>query len=260
MKRVLVLIALAVTSVLAADAAQLTGFVGTWMLNQQKSKLTGDTFVYKNAAEGMLHFSGGGVEYKFKADGKEYKDSLGYTIVWKEAGERAWDVETKLPGKSIFTTHTELSADGRTMTMVSKGTKPNGDPFESKAKAERITGKEGLVGTWQSKNLELSSPSAMIIAADGADGLAFSYPDFQLSFKVKLDGKDYPVAGPTVPPGAAASARKTGGRTIEMEFKKDGKAFSHDRMELSADGRTLTDSATVPGSKDKPTVAVYDKQ
>jgi hypothetical protein len=54
----------------------------------------------------------------------------------------------------------------------------------------------------------MSSPGAMIIAADGADGLAFSYPDFQLTFKVKLDGKDYPVAGPTIPPGAAGGGRK----------------------------------------------------
>jgi hypothetical protein len=31
-------------------------------------------------------------------------------------------------------------------------------------------------------------------------------------------------------------------------------------MELSADGRGLADSTTVPGSNDKSTVAVYEKQ
>jgi hypothetical protein len=44
-----------------------------------------------------------------------------------------------------------------------------------------------------------------------------------------------------------------------MINKKDGKPFSTERLELSVDGKTLTDTQSFPGSKGKPMVWVFDR-
>ena len=76
---------------------------------------------------------------------------------------------------------------------------------------------------------------------------------------MKFDGKDYPCTGPTMPKNFVMSVKKTGPRTLEFTEKMDGKVVFGDAFSVSSDGKTLTDEATPPGSKEKIKL-IYDKQ
>ncbi len=118
---------LALTGSLAAAESP---FAGTWKFNPAKSKLTGDTMKFEKTASGAIRCSGSGVSYTFKVDGKEYKGPFGEAIVWKQIDDTTWQTTTTQKGILLSTDTSKLSADGKTMTVVSKGTKPNGETFE----------------------------------------------------------------------------------------------------------------------------------
>jgi hypothetical protein len=102
--------------------------------------------------------------------------------------------------------------------------------------------------------------SVAAFAADGTTGFSSSVPAWKWSLQIKFDGKDYPVIGPTVPAGMAASAKLIGPTVIELVNKTGVKVFATERLEVSGDGKTLTDAQAFVGSKDKPTVWVFDRK
>jgi hypothetical protein len=54
-------------------------------------------------------------------------------------------------------------------------------------------------------------------------------------------------------------AKKVDDHTVELTYKLKGKTTETDKWELSADGKTLTDTITYAGIT-KPEVDVYDRQ
>jgi len=62
-----------------------------------------------------------------------------------------------------------------------------------------------------------------------------------------------------VPKGQTVSAKQNGDRDLEVTYKLKGKTLQTDRWEISADGKTLTDTVTYPGES-KQEVEVYDRQ
>ncbi len=244
----------------AAFAADGAGrFAGTWKFNQAKSQVTGNTVVIEKTTDGMARFAAPGEEVKFRLDGKDYKHSLGYLMNFRETGERTWEVTSKNEEKVIGTMNMQLSSDNRTITSVFKGTKPTGEAFEHKTEMRRIGAGNGFYGTWQMVSLAQDAPDLMVFATDGPNGFSLSLPAWEFTLKAKFDGKDYVVSGPTIPAGTTASAKLIGPGVIEIVNKKDGKPVSTERLEVSADGKTLTDTQSFPGGKDKPMVWVYDR-
>ena len=91
----------------------------------------------------------------------------------------------------------------------------------------------------------------------GADGLSFKAPDMGMSCDAKLDGKDYPCAGPMLPTGFTV-AMKHAGRSLDMTVKKDGKPFYQSTLTVSADGKSLTETGATTTGSDK-IKAVFDR-
>src|SRR5215475_6461373 len=192
------LAAFACGSALAADSP----WVGTWKLDPAKSHFTGDTFSYSKAANGMLRYSDGSAGgYEFAIDGKPYK-TLNRTITWNQAGPDTWDSQVRLDGKLIGTTHRVLSADGKTLTLTFKGTRPDGQSVDDEAVYERVGAGEGLLGTWRSvKSTAGGAPQTFVISAPSAGVLHYDVPDMKASAEGSTDGSDHPLTGPTVPQG-----------------------------------------------------------
>ena len=113
-------------------------------------------------------------------------------------------------------------------------------------------------GRWK-LNLEKSDdPGAaktIEFAQRGADGLTVKIVDANAVCEAKFDGKDYPAAGPTVPPGYTLAVRKIDDRTFELVQKMNGKTLYTSAYAVSPDGKTLRE--TNAGEK---THAVYDRQ
>jgi hypothetical protein len=131
----------------AADAPD--PIVGTWKLNVDKSKYDpgpgpkSQTRTYAQTADGIaLTFKGVSSdgtpmtgESTFKYDGKDYPitGSPDYdTLTLKRVNANTVKSSQKLAGKVVGTTVRTVSADGKTMTLTSKGTDSKGVKFNNK--------------------------------------------------------------------------------------------------------------------------------
>jgi hypothetical protein len=253
LQRLILLFAAATGVMMAADSP----FIGKWKVNPAKSQFAGTTTTFEQLPSGEMQMTAEGQSFKFKIDGKEYPSFFGSTAAWKQIDPNSWETVTKM-GAMTTTDTTKISADGKTMTTVSKGKKPNGEDFQETATWERVSGGPGLVGKWKSTKVQ-STAEMWEISANGDDGLNMKIVDYNAVCSVKFDGKDYPCSGPTMPKNFMMSAKKTGARSVEFTEKMDGKAVFIDLFTVSADGKTITDDAAAPGSNEKVKV-VYDKQ
>jgi hypothetical protein len=240
-------------------AAAENPFAGTWKLNPAKSKLTGDTMKYEKTASGAIRNSASGVSYTFNVDGKEYTGPFGEAIVWKQIDDSTWQTTYTQKGILLSTDTTKLSPDGKTMTVVSKGTKPSGETFQDTTVYERISGEKGLLGGWRDKQVKVSSPGTYVLTPSRKDGLLFKSLGYNSTCDAQFDGKDYPVTGPTVGEGVTLALKHIGPRSFKLLMKNKGKPFVRETYTVSQDGRTLT----VAGSAvavNEPYTAVFERQ
>jgi len=234
-------------------------FIGRWKLNPSMSQMTGRTVTYEQMPLGHIRYLGEGMSYTFKTDGHEYEAPLGRKVVWKQIDERNWTATTTQGGQLLVTADTSLSPDGKTMTVVYKGTKPNGEAFQDTVVYERISGASGLIGKWRSKDVKIGSPSTFAFEPNGEDGMTLRIIDLNAACAAKFDGKDYPATGPTVPPNFTLAIERKGQRSFAMTQKQNGKPIYRSAFTVSADGRTMT-SEGAPVGVNEVTRAVYDKQ
>src|SRR6185295_8625826 len=182
----------AVVTVTAADPP----YVGKWKMNPAKSDLGETTVTYEQLPSGEMQATQAGVSYKFKLDGKEYPAMFGSTAAWKTVSATSWETTWKLNGNVLSTDTLTLSDDGKSLTVNSKGKKPNGEMMNDTVVSERVSGGAGLAGKWKTKNLKSAAPSVLELASSGADGVVFKIVDMDLTCNGKFDGKDHPCAGP----------------------------------------------------------------
>jgi hypothetical protein len=240
-------------------AAAESPFAGTWKMNPAKSKLTGDTMKFEKTPSGKIRSSASGVSYTFNVDGKEYTGPFGEAIVWKQIDDSTWETTYTQKGILLSTDTTKLSPDGKTLTVVSKGTKPDGETFQDTTVYERIAGEKGLLGRWRDKEVKVSAPETLEIKPFGPNGLLMTSLGYKWTFEAKFDGKDYPVTGPTVPAGLTGVLRHIGSHSLHLVVKKSGKALFRETYTVSRDGRTLTIVGT-PVAVDEPYSEVFERQ
>jgi hypothetical protein len=251
-----VLLAIAVaTAVAAADLP----YAGKWKMNPAKSDFGESTITYEQLPSGEMQATAAGESYKFKVDGKDYPAIFGNTAAWKSVSPSSWQTTWKLNGKVLWTDTLTLSADGKTLTVNTKGTKPNGEMLDDTLVSERVSGGPGLAGKWKTKNMKSTAPSVLELAPAGADGLTFKIVDMDLTCNGKFDGQDHPCTGPTLAPGWTASFVNAGPRALDMTVKNNGKVLFKLSYSLSADGKTLTENGTATAANEK-TKVVYDRQ
>jgi hypothetical protein len=136
-------LAITATGMFAADSA-----IGTWKYNPAKSKTTSSnplvsqTDVREATPDGGLKVTRTGqfkdgssatASYTFKYDGKEYPVTGGpfdtLSVKRIDANNASWQIK-KTGTKFNVKGRTVVSADGKTMTMTSKGTDTDGKPVE----------------------------------------------------------------------------------------------------------------------------------
>jgi hypothetical protein len=157
MKRLLTCAAVAVL-IVTGLVAQTNPMVGTWKLNQAKSKFTpgpapqSQIATIEAAGDGIKNFTKGiagdgsviGYEYTASTlDGKEYPvtgpgaPSGGDTIAVKRVDPYTMESTMKKAGKVVQTNRVVYSKDGKLRTITTKGTSKSGQPTTSVAVYER---------------------------------------------------------------------------------------------------------------------------
>jgi hypothetical protein len=200
-----------------------------------------------------------GMTMKFKMDGKDYPDPWGGTSAWKQIDASGWETVSKLKDKVLSTDVSRLSADGKTLTVTSRGTRPNGKAFDNEYVYARVSGGPGLPGKWKTNKVSYSGPSLIDIAAYETDGLALRVVDWNTSWNAKFDGEDNPVKGPSVPDGFTIALKRTGPKSFDYVQKLNGKELYKGTNTVSADGKTTTAVDIAVGTNEK-TTSVYDRQ
>jgi len=257
--RVRTAILLAVLAAAVSLAAADLPWVGQWKINVAKSNYGEFTMTYTAVGPDEMQWTADGMTMKFKMDGKDYPDPVGGTSAWKQMDASSWETVNKLKDKVTSTEVSRLSADGKTLTVVSKGTRPSGKAFENEYVMIRASGGPGLPGKWKTSKVSYSGPSLVEIAAYETDGLTWRNVDYGSTWSAKFDGKDNPVKGPTVPDGFTIALKKTGPSSFDYVEKHKGKELYKGTRTVSADGKTITVVETAVGTNEKIT-SIYDRQ
>ncbi len=234
-------------------------FIGTWKLNQVKSHLTGTTMKFSPAANGMIRETTAEGSYTFKTDGQSYPALFGDTENWTKLSGHSWKTTIHGNGGFIYTETLNVSPDGKSLTVASAGTNPDGNAFHDSTVFTRTAGDNGLMGTWKSRSVKISSPRTLEFAANGDDGIKWNLPAIKATLNSKFDGKDYTPDGPTVPKGLTLALTKAGANSFNMVEKMNGKPLFKGKYTISKDGKTLTEISS-PVSQYQPQTAIYDKQ
>ena len=232
-------------------------YAGKWKINPAKSQFAGTTTTFEQTGPGEMQMTAEGQSYKFKLDGKEYPAIYGSKAVWKQIDPNTWQSTYTINGKVYSVDTTKLSADGKSLTVVSK-MEMGGKTSENTIAMERASGGPGLVGKWKTTKVKMDSPETMELVAEG-DGLTLHFAEMQASCKTKFDGKDYGCTGSLMPSGFTMALKKTGDRSFDMTEKMNGKLIYTATYGLSPDGKTLILDAVPAGTTEKMKI-VYDRQ
>lgn len=249
------LLSLVSASALAADDS----FVGKWKFNPDKSQLNGLVYKVDQGGTGQYKLTFGD-DIETLTLGKEHVTKYGNTWLITQSGPNAWKWVQKRDGKVTSDAMWTVADDGATSTYVSTEMRPDGSSSHDETRLKRTAGgTSGLVGTWESTEIKVGSPTGIEIAKWQGDGYSRTNSVYKERLNFKLDGKDYTPSGPRVAKGTSVTASKIDDHNIELTYKLKGKTTETDKWELSADGKTLTQTVTYAGMS-KPEVDVYDRE
>jgi hypothetical protein len=232
-------------------------FDGTWKLNTARSQLAGDTMSFSDAGNRSLQYTDSDQSYSFKPDGSPFTTPLGIERTFKKNGDGTYTSTNKNSGFLINTSTWKLSADGKTIVIDSKGTKPNGDSFENVTTYVRTSPGSGLIGGWKSTDVKLSSPNSLTLQSNGND-LTLAISAVKATCHAKWDGKDYPATGPTVTDNVTLAVTRTGPDSFKLVQKTKGKVLVIINYQVAGDGKTMTAKGT-DGEGKEPFTQVWEK-
>jgi lipopolysaccharide export LptBFGC system permease protein LptF len=149
MKTRIAVMALAVSFVAAGACFAANPHLGTWKLNEAKSKLTPgmgkSTMVTYTEQKDKIKVTVEGVDKDGKAthgvwvgkfDGKAYpaKGNLSWnSAAYKELNDRTNEITTMKDGKTVWSGKIAVAADGKSRTVTINGTDEQGKKFKSTA-------------------------------------------------------------------------------------------------------------------------------
>ena len=148
-KNRIAVVAVALSFAVAAACFAANPQMGTWKLNEAKSKLQPgmgkNTRVVYAGQKDNIKVTVDGVDkdgkprhavWVGKFDGKAYpsKGNMSWdAAAYKLVNDRTNDITTMKNGKVVWTGRIEVSADGKSRTVIYNGTEANGKKFKAKA-------------------------------------------------------------------------------------------------------------------------------
>jgi hypothetical protein len=154
MKTRIAVVAVALWFAGAAACFAANPHMGTWKLNEAKSKLAPDlgkniTVVYAEMKDDKMKVTVDGVDkngksthsvWVGKADGKVYKSKGNLPwdgAVYKVVNDRTYDLTGMKNGKMLWTGKSTVSMDGKSRTVTFNGTGADGKKIKAKAVYDR---------------------------------------------------------------------------------------------------------------------------
>lgn len=168
------------------------------------------------------------------------------------------DLIRKENGIKTIVNHWELLAGGTVLTETATEFRPSGPVVTGQIIASRMSGSNDFAGKWRDTSY-LQQHADMTLRLDNQT-LHIGYPNAGQYIDASLDGADTAVHGPNAPEKTTRAVRRAGKREFLILSKRNKKVLTQGSLELSNDGRTITDSWWNP---DRPTdkgTLVYERQ
>jgi hypothetical protein len=242
----------------APCSAATSPWDGTWKLNPDRSRLTGQTFTITQKGD-MFHYVRGTLSYDFACDGKPYPTIADRTVTCTGSPETGYDLVAMAGDRMRSKSHRTISPDGKLMMITGESTRPGGNTVQYSETYKRTAGKKGMAGTWKDVRRQSNGSDTIKIAVTG-DEMHLEYAELQESVTAKLDGTESPVTGPTVPPGVTQSTKADGPRKFTYYGKYQGTVIGEGVRTISSDGKTMIVESWDPGKANEKAILVYEKQ
>ena len=222
-----------------------SAFDGTWKIDINKADFSKKPDVYL-LQDGMYECKTCVPPVKIKADGQDqtvtghpYYD----TAAVKVTSDHEIEETDKKDGKTVATSTTTVSPDGKTLTFVfSDSSNSNAAPVTGKGEETRVAkgpaGSNAISGSWRIAKFETLSDNGITWTYKvSGDELTMTTPTGQ-SYTAKLNGTEAPYQGD--PGTTGVSVKMSGKDTLEETDKRGDKVISVAKMTLGSDGKTAT--------------------
>jgi hypothetical protein len=248
--------ALAVT--LVGCRAPSKDWNGSWKMDVQKSRFQSHAITISISPDGEYRYDDGFVNITFRCDGVYRPIGNNRTQAWVKSSATTLDSTRMENGVKVNTYHWELSADGKVLTTTATSYRPSGPVIMGQLVATRTTGSNDFAGEWKDVHYRQSGPE-LTLRLD-RQFLHISYPNSGSYIDAPLTGDDAPEHGVHTLDGVTYAVRIDGPRQIFILVKRDGKALTQSSLELSGDGRVITESQSTPGHPAEKGTLVYERQ
>ena len=242
----------------------LARFVGTWIEDESKRDVSGQTLIFRQGAKNVEELRGGVVSPLVQQvifDGKPHVVDGPSSTEWTQVDANTYERKLTENGKLVTIRRLTLSADGKMLTEKTDQMRADGKPRSVTVIFQRVDGQKGLVGRWKAESLKSTVPAERRIERAGANGIKYTTALGQ-GFTATLDGKPAPNTGPGVITGTMSALRMIGDRTIQITISRNGKDSNRNDLVLSANGKTLieTSRSLAPNAGNAVSVLVFTKQ
>jgi hypothetical protein len=119
MNRTFTLITIIITIAVLAGCGPSKAWNGQWNLDEEKSSISGPTFVISVIQPGMYRLDAGTLIYSFACDGKQYSTTANRLISCAQKDPSVIDSISTVNGTVVETRHWKLSADGTSLSITS---------------------------------------------------------------------------------------------------------------------------------------------
>jgi hypothetical protein len=231
---------------------------GTWKLDRSKSNFQGPTFTISISADGEYHYDDGRSSFTFRCDGKDWQTGNNRTQSCVKNSPTMLDQTSKENGVKTNASHWELSTGGDVLTLTGTAFRPSGPVITGQVVASRMSGSNGFAGQWQDTSY-LQQHADMTLKLD-SQTLHIGYPEAGQYIDAPLDGVETPMSGPHAPEGVTYAAHLVGRHEILTLSERNGTPIIQGSLELSGDGRVITDSWWSPSQPTDKGKLVYEKK
>ena len=232
---------------------------GTWKLDPAKSQIYGPTLRISRSPDGVYHNSGRIGRANFDCDGNGHSVSESLTISCAQKNGGTLEISGFNGGSKVSTAHWELSNHENALTIQGTMFQPDGSAKSTENHFTRTSGSTGFVGGW--RNAEPFEGLASILQTSVRDNaFHLSYPGREIHVDAFFDGTSAAIHTPLFPSGATIALSQRGPRAFSLTTKLNGQVVYVENWQISADGRSLTQSSWFSSSPKEKYVLDYEKQ